>query len=143
MGGAAEQDVGLDTDGPQLFHAVLGGLGLEFARRLDERHQGEMDEGALTAPQIIVQLADGLEEGQPLDITHRAADLHQQEIQPVDIGQNEFLDHVGDVRDHLHGTAEIAALTLFLDHLGIDAPGSNIVGLARRHAGEALVMTKI
>ena len=143
MAGAAQKNIGLDADGAQLLDAVLGGLGLEFARRLDEGHQGQMDEGGLAAPQIIVQLADGLEERQALDVAHRAADLDQQEIQPVGIGQHEFLDHVGDVRDHLHGAAEIAALALLLDHLGIDAARGDIVGLARRDAGEALIMAQI
>ena len=102
-----------------------------------------MDEGGLAAAQVVVQLADGFEERQALDIAHRAADLHQQEIQPVGIGQHEFLDHVGDMRDHLHGAAQIAALALLLDHLGIDAARGDIVGLARRHAGEALIMAQV
>ena len=143
MGGAAQQNVGLDADGPQLFHAVLGRLGLELARRFDERHQRQVDEGGLAAPQIIVQLADGFEERQAFDVPHRAADFHQQEVQPVYVGQHEFLDHVGDVRDHLHGAAQIAALALLLDHLGIDAPGGDVVGLARRHAGEAFIVPQV
>ena len=64
-----------------------------------------MNEGGLAAAQFVAELADGLEEGQAFDVAHRAADLHQQEIQPVGIGQHEFLDHVGDMGDHLHGAA--------------------------------------
>ncbi len=143
MGGPAKQDIRLDADGAQLLDAVLGGLGLELACRLDIGHQGEMDEGGLAAAQIIVQLADGLEEGQPLDIAHGAADLHQQKIQTVGVGQDEFLDHVGDMGNHLHGAAEIAALALLLDHLAVDAARGDIVGLQRRDAGETLVMAQI
>ena len=76
-----------------------------------------MDESGLVAAQVVAELADGLEERQAFDVAHRAADLHQQEIQIVDVRHDEFLDHVGDVRDHLHGAAEIAALALLLDHL--------------------------
>ena len=83
MRGAAQKNIRLDADGAQFLDAVLGRLGLQLARRLDIGHQGQMDEGGLAAPQIIVQLADGLEERQALDVAHRAADLHQQEIQPV------------------------------------------------------------
>ena len=115
--------------GAQLFHAVLGGLGLQLARRFDIGHQSQMDERGLAAAQIVVQLADGFEEWQALDIAHRAADFDQQEIQTIDIGQHEFLDHVGDMRDDLHGAAQIAALALLLDHLGIDAARGDIIDL--------------
>jgi len=54
-----------------IFHAVLGGLGLEFARRLDKGHQRQVNESGLAAPQVIVQLANGLEKRQAFDIAHR------------------------------------------------------------------------
>ena len=41
---AAQQDVGLNTDGAQFLDAVLGGLGLEFLRGGDPRDQGYVDE---------------------------------------------------------------------------------------------------
>ena len=85
MGGAAKQNIRLDADGAQFLDAVLGGLGLELARRFDIGHQGQMDERGLAAAQIIVQLADGLEERQALDVAHRAADLDQQEIQALGV----------------------------------------------------------
>ena len=143
MGSAAEQNVRLNADGAQFLDAVLGGLGLELPRRFDIGHQGEMDEGGLAAAQIIVQLADGLEKRQALDIAHRTADLDQKKIQPVGVGQHEFLDHVGDVRDHLHGAPQIAALALLLDHLAVDASRSDIVGFERRDASEAFIMPQI
>ena len=89
-----------------------------------------MDERGLAAAQIVGKLADGFEERQAFDVAHRAADLDQQEIETVDIGQDEFLDHVGDMRDHLHGAAQIAALALLLDHLAVDAARRDVVGLA-------------
>ena len=45
---------------------------------------------------------------------------------------DDVLDRVGDVRDHLHGGAEIVAAPLLGDHLGIDAPGGGVVGAAWR-----------
>jgi hypothetical protein len=36
---AADENIGLDTDLPQLAHGVLRGLGLQFGRRLQVRHQ--------------------------------------------------------------------------------------------------------
>ena len=54
-------------------------------------------------PELVAELADRLEERQALDVADRAADLAQDEILAVEIGLDEFLDRVGDVRDHLHG----------------------------------------
>ena len=68
---------------------------------------------------------------------------HQHEILAVEIGLDEFLDRVGDVRDHLHGGAEIFAAPLAPDHGRIDAPGGDAVAAPRGDAGEALVMAEI
>ncbi len=143
MAGAAHQDVGLDADGAQLLDRVLGRLGLELAGGVDIGHQGQVDIGGLAARQLVAELADGLEERQALDVADRAADLHQEEIEIVGAGKDEFLDHVGNVRDHLHGAPEIAALALLVDHLLVDAARRDVVRLRRRHAGEALVMAEV
>ena len=81
----------------------------------------------MVAAQIVAELADRLEERQTFDVAHRAADLAEQEIDVVAARQREFLDHVGDVRDHLHGTAEIFAPALLVDDLLVDAPAGDVV----------------
>ena len=63
--------------------------------------------------------------------------------QLVGVGEREFLDRVGDVRDDLDGRAEIVAAPLLGDDVAVDAAGGDVVRLARRYAGEALVMAKI
>ncbi len=77
---AAEQDVGLDADLQQLLDRVLGRLGLELARALDVGHQGEVNVEDVAAPGLAAELADGLEEGQRLDVTDRPADLDDDEV---------------------------------------------------------------
>ncbi len=56
---------------------------------------------------------------------------------------NEGLDGVGDVGNDLHGGAEIIAAPLLADDLLIDAPRGDVVGLAGRAPGEALVVAEI
>ncbi len=103
-----------------------------------------MHEAGVAARQFLAQLADGLEERQPLDVAHRAADLHQHEVHPLArIGQDEALDLVGDMRDHLDGGAEVVPPPLLLDDGLVDLAGGDVVGLGRRHAGEALVVAQI
>ena len=140
---AAQQDVGLYADRAQLLHRVLRRLGLEFARARDERHQRQMDENGIAARQLVAELADGLEERQALDVADRAADLHQHEVDAVVARQHELLDGVRHVRDHLHGAAEVVAAPLLGEDLLVQTAGGDVVGLLRRHAGEAFVVAEV
>ena len=63
----------------------------------------QMNEHAMTARQLVAELADRLEEGQALDVADRAADLAQHEIDVLVAGGDEGLDRVGDVRNDLDG----------------------------------------
>jgi hypothetical protein len=140
---AAEQDRGLDADGLQLLDGVLRRLGLELSRRRDPGQQREVHEERALAAELVAELADRLEEGKALDVADRATDLAEQEVGVVEVGDHELLDRVGDVRDHLHGRAEIVAAALLRDHVRVDAPGGDVVALPRRHAREALVVPEV
>src|SRR5581483_5598767 len=80
--------------------------------------------------------------GRP-SMSHRAADLHQHEVEPLVARGDELLDGVGDVRDHLHGAAQIVAAPLAGQNVLVDAPRGDVVALRRRHAGEALVVAEV
>ncbi len=86
---------------------------------------------ALFAPELEAELADGLEEGQRLDVAHRAADLDDHHVVAVGEPRHRFLDLVGDVRDDLHGLAEVVAAPLLVDHRLVDPAGGVVVLLAR------------
>ena len=96
-----------------------------------------------TARQLVAQLADGLEERQALDVADRAADLDQHEIDVLVAENDELLDGIGDVRNDLHGAAEIIAAPFLGEDVLVDAARGDVVGFFRRHAGEALVMPEI
>ena len=109
-------------------HRVLRGLGLQLARRRQERDQRDVQEEAVVPADLVAQLAGGLEERQRLDVADRAADLGDDDV-GCRVGgahrEDPRLDLVGDVRDDLHGVAEVLPAPL----LGDDAR----VHLARRH----------
>ena len=67
----------------------------------------------------------------------------QHEVEVVVAVADEVLDGVGDVRDHLHGGAEIVAAPLLGDDVLVDAAGGDVVLLVRRTAGEALVVAEV
>jgi hypothetical protein len=85
----------------------------------------------------------GFKERQAFDVAHRAADLDQDEILLLGVGDDEFTDGVGDMRDHLDRGAEIFAAPLLGDHRGVDAASRDVVGLAGIDAGEALVVAEV
>ena len=98
----------------------------------------------MAARQLVAELADGLEKRQALDVADGAADFDQDEIRALVAGEDEFLDGVGDVRDHLHRGAQIVAAPLLgREHVLIDAARGDVVVPPGRNAGEALVMAEI
>ena len=130
---AHDDDVGLDAAAAQLGDGVLGGLRLLLGD--DLRRQGDVDVADLVAADVEAELPDRLEEREDLDVAHRAADLGDDDVdvvggEPVDAP----LDLVGDVRDHLHGLAEVVAAPLGGEHRGVDRAGGGV-----RVAGEVLV----
>ncbi len=62
---------------------------------------------------LETHLADRLQEGQRLDVAHRAADLDDRDVGAFRAALDVGLDLVGDVRDDLHGLAEVLAAASF------------------------------
>ena len=88
-------------------------------------------------------LADRLEEGQRLDVADGAADFDQADVEAVGGLVDAALDLVGDVRDHLHGAAEVVAAALLADHVLVDPAGGDRVLAGQARADEALVVAEV
>ena len=128
----------------QLADAVLGRLGLGFAGRLEVGDQRQVDVEAVLLADVERELADGFEERQALDVADGAADLGDDHVHVVG-GQlaDRGLDLVGDVRDDLHGLAEVIAAPLLLDDGQVDLAGGEVAVAAQRGVGEALVVAQV
>ena len=72
---AADQDVRLDADFPQLAHGLLGGLGLHFAGGAQVGQQGQVDEHHIPRGLFEGELAHRLQEGQALDVADGSAEF--------------------------------------------------------------------
>ena len=77
---AAQQNIGLDTDGAQFLHAVLRGLGLQLLRGGDPGDQRHVHEQRVVAAQLVPQLADGFEKRQRFDVADGAADFDDHHV---------------------------------------------------------------
>ena len=140
---AHQQHIGRNADGAQLLDRMLGRLGLELAGRGNVGHQGQMQIAGVVARQIVAELANGLEEGQTLDIAHRAADLDQDEIEFLIAFHDECLDGVGDVGNDLDGGAQILAPAFLGENVRIEPASGDVVAFVGSAAGEALVVAKV
>jgi hypothetical protein len=89
------------------------------------------------------ELAHGLQEGEALDVARRAADLGDEHVHVLAAGVDALLDLVGDVRDHLHGLAEIHPAPLLLDDALVDLARAQAVQAGKFPAREALVVAQV
>ena len=133
---SADDDVGVDTDAPQLVHGVLGRLRLQLAGRVDVRDERDVDVEDVLCARLAPELADRLQERQRLDVADRPADLADHDVGVALLGRaaDPVLDLVRDVRDHLDGLAEVVTLALAAEHAVPDAT----LGVVRA-PGEVLV----
>ena len=103
-----------------------------------------MQEEAAVPADLVPDLADRLEEGQALDVADRAADLgdHDVHLGTAD-GEDAGLDLVGDVRDDLHGVAEVLASPLLGDHARVDLAGGDVRLAVQPDVEEPLVVADV
>ena len=140
-----DKDIRLNADGTQLLDAVLGRLRLEFSRCTDVGQQSDMDIQRVVLADLLLDLADCLEEGQTLDVTDRPADLRDDDIGIVRLCHivDTLLDFVRNVRNHLHRRAEIIAVALLVEHGGVDLARGDVRTLREIDVDEALVVPEI
>ncbi len=84
--------------------------------------------------------------GWRLDVADRAADLGDDHIRSGALGRlqpHPSFDLVGDVRDDLHGVAEVLAAALLGDDRRIDLAGGDVRGLVELDVEEALVVADV
>ncbi len=104
-----------------------------------------MDVEHVAAADVLAHLADGLEEGQRLDIADRAADLDDDHVGAAVAGHalDALLDLVGDVRDDLDGAAEIVAAPLLGDDRLVDPARRDVRQLGQVLVDEPLVVAQV
>ena len=143
---AAQNNIGLDTDREQLFNAVLGGLGFVLARAAQVGNQREVNVEAVVTAKLRLELANGLKEGQAFNIAHGTADFDDRNVGRVFSfrkGEHHGFDLVGDVRNNLHGAAQIVAATFLGDNMVVNGTRSGVVLARHGHVEVALVVPKV
>jgi hypothetical protein len=137
---------GLDADGPQGGDGVLGGFGLQFLGRSDVRNQGDVQEEDVGPADVLADLAGRFEERLGFDIAHSAADFGDDDVGGVLAfgGQaHAALDLIGDVRDDLHGVAQVFAAAFLGDDGGVHLAGGHVGRTLEVFVEEALVVSDV
>ena len=94
---------------------------------------------------LFTHLTNRFQKWQALDIADCAADFGNHHIGIVFAADiiNPFLDLIGDVRDDLHGTAEIVAFAFFVDDRPVNLACGHIGTLGQVDIDKPLVVTEI
>ena len=107
-----------------------------------------MNEAGVVAAHAERHLADGFHKRQRLNVAHRTADFHDANIGLAAVGRsrtagNKFLNFIGDMRNHLHGLAEVFAAALLLQNALVDLTRREVVGLMHLRGDEALIVAEV
>src|SRR4051794_9251127 len=144
-GGARDDDVRMDTDPPELVDRVLCRLRLQLAGRVDEGHERHVEVADVLGARLAAELPDRLQERQRLDVADGAADLGDDDVAVARLrgATDPLLDLVRNVRDHLHGRAEVLAAPLLTDHALPDRAGGVVRVPREVLVDEALVVADV
>ena len=143
------QRIGLNADGAQRGHRVLGRLGLELPGSGKEGDQCNVHKGNIVAAQVGAHLTRGLQEGLRFDIAHGSANFRDDDIGGIalsighSLGAHNALDFIGDVRDDLDGVTQVFAAAFLCNNGGVHLAGGCIRGAGEVHVQEALVVADI
>src|ERR1700733_40578 len=94
----------------------------------------------ILAAEVPAELPHRFEEGQAFDIADGAPDLDYAEIFAFSRHQDAALNLVGDMRNHLHGRAEVIAVAFLLNNGVVDLAGRAIVETAHGRLHETFVV---
>ncbi len=94
---------------------------------------------------LAPHLPDGLQEGQALDIAHRAADLDDGHVSAALLAgfADAVLDGVGHMGDDLYRAPQKVAAPLLLDDPSIDLPRGDIGIAGEVHVSKAFIVAQI
>ena len=122
---------------------MLGRFGFDFSSRANIGHQRQMNINHVFFADIGSKLPDGLQKWQTFNVTDRAANFNNEHINIVGGQLNTVFDFICDVRDDLHGSAQVIPFTLFGNNGMIYFPGGKVIDFAHFGMGETLIVTQV
>ena len=142
---AADKDIRGDADAAQFLDAVLGRFGLQLAGSGNIRDQGDMDIEAVIAGDILLDLANGFQEGFTFNIPYGTANFRNDKISVffAAYAVDPFLDLVGNVRNDLYRTAQIITAPFLVDDGLVNPTGRNVGVAGQVDIDETFIMAQV
>ena len=124
---------------------MLGWLGFQLFGRSDVGDEREVDIDHVRWADVLAELPYRFQEWKDLDVADSSTNLGDHHVDSVFVpdSTDPLLDLVGDVRNHLHGVAEIVASALLVQNREIHRTGCDIRITVKVFIGEPLVVSKI
>ena len=129
----------------QLFHRMLCGFRFVFTGAAQEGHQCHMNEQAVLSAHLQRDLPCRLYKRLGLDVSYGAADFGDDHmgIGLLSHTVDELLDLVCDMRNHLHGGAEVLAPPFLVQHIPVDLAGGEIGVSVQVFVDKTLIMSQV
>ena len=148
---SAREHVRGEARGPQRLHGVLRGFRFLLAHGAHDGHERDVDEAEVLRPDAPLELAQRLDERHRLDVADGAAELDDAHIRRIGLAVHRDLRHaldplldlVRDMRDHLHGLAQVLALALLRDDALVNLAGGDVVVPRQSRIHESLVVAQV
>ena len=122
---------------------MLRRLGFQFAGRGDKRDERDVHVDEIFRTEFQAHLADRFEERKRFDVSDRPADFDDHHVGIDRNFAERGLDLVGDVRNHLHGLAQVIAAPLLREDGFVDSAGRPVVLARKFGVSEALVVAEV
>ena len=113
--------------------------------RFEIGDEGHMDVQTVILADLVSDLSDRFNKRLALDVADGAADLGDDYVRVGLFADavDEALDLIRDMRDHLHRLAEILAVTLLIEHIGVDLACREVAVFVQILVDKTLIMTEI
>ena len=145
MLGPTYDDIRLDTDSLQLFYARLRRFRFHFTGSFQIWNQGNVDQNGVLVSDIVLELADRLQERLAFDIADGSADLNDGNTLLVYFfsAVETALDFVCNVRNDLYGASAEITVAFFLQNRPVYFSGRHVGIFIQALVNETLVVAKI
>src|SRR5579883_2925834 len=106
---AADDDVRMDANTPEIPNTVLGRLRLQLLGRVDVRKQGDVNVERVFRADFAMKLTDSFQKWLAFNVANNAANLGDDRLGTCSLRHalNTRLDLVGDVRNDLDRPAQV------------------------------------
>ena len=142
---AQHDDVRRNSHPLQFFHRVLRGFGLVLVAPPQKGNQSDVNKAGVLPARLQADLPCGLQKRLAFNVAGGAADFRNDDVGPGFLADavNKVLDFLRDMRDDLHGLAEVLAPPLLVQHVPVHLAGSQVGIPVQILVNKALIVAEV